>query len=535
MHSAKTIYNNSINEKVSETYNKTMEKCYPQYKPQKHWRKEKRPRKHNYDYNYNYKYNYDCDYDRDSRSRNRDKSYNRDRSYSRDRSRDYIEDDYRDDYGNNYRDDYRNDYRGDCRKENHRDFKHQKYKRKYRDNYENTYGDRYNKDNHRNNYKNKDRNKNKDQHRDDSYDQIRGRSKEKECWYDDRKDDSFEAKLKKVHKILQTMSKEKEIVIALMLVDTENLDHIVYSIHSQWHVDHWIAERIECAKSQKAEKLAKDQHENISNTNSQSNVNPVNCETINLDTSLTQDLQENVESIQSVSIVTTIFEGKVDDYPIQLSFTSPYEENIQNIDIYDVVEMPDIPTRIADDQVIEEFMLEEEEINSQGIDECKTEKLQDIPIEVVNEQDLEEIMQEEVVSDMTWLEIYRVDERIHTDVQLEIPIIKSEEGHIVQDEPKLVQDKTLICAIPNPLQTNAQAQHMTEQKISIPERANIGKIILDKSPCYVMQAVVSVSCLGDKCLSNGKLMSTAHTQLLIFRFSCLLTNKGKAQCIDNSN
>ena len=124
-------------------------------------------------------------------------------------------------------------------------------------------------------------------------------------------------------------------------------------------------------------------------------MNPVNCEPINLDTSLTQDLQENVESIQSVSIVTTIIEGKVDDYPIQHSVTSPYEENIQNIDIYDVVEMPDIPTRIADDQVIEEFMLEEEEIDSQGIDECKTEKLQDIPIEVANEQELEECMQEE--------------------------------------------------------------------------------------------------------------------------------------------
>ena len=47
----------------------------------------------------------------------------------------------------------------------------------------------------------------------------------------------------------------------------------------------------------------------------------------------------------------------------------------------------------------------------------------------------------------------------------------------MQDEPRLVQDRTLICAIPNPLQTNAQAQHMTEQKVSLPDRANIGKII----------------------------------------------------------
>ena len=50
-----------------------------------------------------------------------------------------------------------------------------------------------------------------------------------------------------------------------------------------------------------------------------------------------------------------------------------------------------------------------------------------------------------------------------------------------------------------------------------------------------MQAVVSVSCLGDKHLLYAKLMNTALTQLLIFRFSCLLTNKGIAQCIDDSN
>ena len=233
-----------------------------------------------------------------------------------------------------------------------------------------------------------------------------------------------------------------------------------------------ITERVEYAKRQKAEILTKDHHDHISNTNSQSNMNSVNYEPINLDTGLTQDLQENVESIQSVSIVTTIIEGKVDDY----SVTSPHEESIQDIDIYDIVEMANIPTGIADDQVIEEFMLEEEEIDSQGIDECKIVKLQEVPMEVANEQELEECMLEEVVSDMTLPEIYRVDEKIPTDVQLEILIIRSE-GHIVQDEPKLVQDRTLICAIPNPLQTNAQPQPMTEQRVSLADRANIGKII----------------------------------------------------------
>ena len=68
-------------------------------------------------------------------------------------------------------------------------------------------------------------------------------------------------------------------------------------------------------------------------------MNPLSYELINLDIGLTQDLQENVETIQSVSKVTTNNEGKVDDYSIQHSFISPHEENIQNIDIYDVVEM----------------------------------------------------------------------------------------------------------------------------------------------------------------------------------------------------
>ena len=169
-----------------------------------------------------------------------------------------------------------------------------------------------------------------------------------------------------------------------------------------------IAEKNEYAKSQKAEKLTKDSHDNISNTTSQSNMNPVNYEPINLGTGLTQDLHEDVESIQSIGVATKITE-EADDYSIQHYVTSPHEENIQDIDIYDMVEMPDIPTRIADDQVIEEFMLEEEEIDFQGIDECKIVELQDVPVEVANEQELEECIQEEVVSDITLPEVYRVD------------------------------------------------------------------------------------------------------------------------------
>ena len=85
-------------------------------------------------------------------------------------------------------------------------------------------------------------------------------------------------------------------------------------------------------------------------------------------------------------------------------------------------------------------------------------------------------MQEEVVSDITLSEVYRADEKIHTDVKLETPIIKAEKRCIVQDESKLVQDMTLICDTPTPLQTNAQAQPMTERKVSLPDGTIIGKL-----------------------------------------------------------
>ena len=76
------------------------------------------------------------------------------------------------------------------------------------------------------------------------------------------------------------MSQNKQIALKFILDNSEEFEAMFYSIHSQADVERLIAKRIEFAKNQKAEKLAKDQHENISNTNSQSNVNPVNCEPI---------------------------------------------------------------------------------------------------------------------------------------------------------------------------------------------------------------------------------------------------------------
>ena len=104
--------------------------------------------------------------------------------------------------------------------------------------------------------KDKYQNKNKNRYRDDSYDQIRGRSKEKDYLYDE--DDVFHSKIERVHKILQTMSQEKEIAMGFMLMFSDNPDKILDNIQSPADVDQLIPERIEYAKIQKAEDLAKD-------------------------------------------------------------------------------------------------------------------------------------------------------------------------------------------------------------------------------------------------------------------------------------
>ena len=86
-------------------------------------------------------------------------------------------------------------------------------------------------------------------------------------------------------------------------------------------------------------------------------------------------------------------------------------------------------------------------------------QLQDVPTEVTNEQEIEAcIQEEEVVSDMAVPEVYRVDTEIHKDLQLETPMKKSEEKCITQDEPKLIQDMTLLPDTPTPPQTNAHSK-----------------------------------------------------------------------------
>ena len=61
------------------------------------------------------------------------------------------------------------------------------------------------------------------------------------------------------------MSQEKEMAIGFMLAFSENPANILDSIHSPAEEDHLTAERNECSKSQKAENLTIEPHDNINN------------------------------------------------------------------------------------------------------------------------------------------------------------------------------------------------------------------------------------------------------------------------------
>ena len=64
------------------------------------------------------------------------------------------------------------------------------------------------------------------------------------------------------------MSQEEEMVIGFMLAFSENPANLLHSICSPADVDHLIAERNECSKSQKVENLIKESYDNINNTSS---------------------------------------------------------------------------------------------------------------------------------------------------------------------------------------------------------------------------------------------------------------------------
>ena len=153
-----------------------------------------------------------------------------------------------------------------------------------------------------------------------------------------------------------------------------------------------IVERDECGKSQKAENLTKEPHDNTNNTSSQNYVNPVNYAPINVDTGLTQD-----------SVDTVFVEGKVDNYSTETTITCNSEEDVHipnieegnimvdshdELDLWEPEQIPHALIRLTG-QILEEFMLEEE-IEFQGIDKCKI-------VELPDKQEIERCIDRETV------------------------------------------------------------------------------------------------------------------------------------------
>ena len=99
------------------------------------------------------------------------------------------------------------------------------------------------------------------------------------------------------------------------------------------------------------------------------------------------------------------------------------------LELWVSIEIPGTPIRLAERQILEEFMLEEE-IEFQGIDKCKI-------MELPDEQELEESIEEEV-SNIILPERYRAEESIQKDeLKLETPIINKVEISELPKEVKL--------------------------------------------------------------------------------------------------
>ena len=138
------------------------------------------------------------------------------------------------------------------------------------DYYGDTCDDRYI-DDCRNTHKDSYRDKYRDRYRDDSFDSDRGRSGERHCSYNSRKDNGFVSnnpRVEQLDKVLQQLSLDKVVAIRFTLASSVHFDDIIHSIHSPEDVDHLLAERMAYVKSHEAENLTKDTHDNSSNINS---------------------------------------------------------------------------------------------------------------------------------------------------------------------------------------------------------------------------------------------------------------------------
>ena len=173
--------------------------------------------------------------------------------------------------------------------------------------------------------------------------------------------------------------------------------------------------------------MTKDPHVSVSITSSQNYVNPVDYESINDDTDLTQEsvdtefIEEKADNYYTATPVT--FDSKdeedTDFHRIDICDTIELQDLpckivevdmqdfpttiMDELELWELIEIPGTPIRLAEGQILKEFMLEEE-TEFQGIDKCKI-------IQLPDEQEIEESIKEEV-SNIILPERYRAEESI---------------------------------------------------------------------------------------------------------------------------
>ena len=264
------------------------------------------------------------------------------------------------------------------------------------------------------------RNRSQGYHRDFKNQRHKRRSKEKDYLYDE--DEIFHSEIEKVHKILQTMSQETEMAIGFMLATSDNPEKFLDSIHSQTDVNQLIAERVEYAKSQKIE----DAHlmqDSIETEFAEGKVDSYYTE-------ITGNSEEDVIDFHRINVCNMV---ELQDLPyriVEVDMQDFPTTIVDELELWELIEIPGIPIRFREGQVLEEFMLEEE-IEFQDMDKYIVElpdkqELErcvspEMSVRIVCEQ--EEFIKEEVCNKLLpeLPELYRAQESINKDdIQLEI-------------------------------------------------------------------------------------------------------------------
>ena len=207
---------------------------------------------------------------------------------------------------------------------------------------------------YKNRGRNKDKyqNKNKNRYRDDNYDQIRGTSRERHCTYNVRKV-TTSLKLELLNNIVQQLDPNKEMKLKFLKAISEDVDDLLDNTSSVADVEYWIEERLVNAKNPKAKNknLTKDPHVNTNDISLQNYPNPIDYESVYEGTNLTQESVDTKYIEESNSDRNSGGEVQILDLDEC--------EIIHKLDLWELEQIPHAVVRLAEGQVLEEFMFEE--------------------------------------------------------------------------------------------------------------------------------------------------------------------------------